>query len=122
MAKFISVLTRYTADIGIIFLALGIHLWYLTHTTFVDWPEMLLYPWFLTKGLVYYRDVVLAYVPGAYYLLHALYSLIGYSTASEKLIAYGFILLTDVLVYLTARRLTKQVVPSIFAVFFFVLW
>lgn len=101
---------------------LGVHLFYLFHTTFVDWPEMLLYPWFLTKGLVYYRDVILAYVPGAYYLLHGLYSLIGYSTASEKLIAYGFILLTDVLVYLTARRLTKQVWPGIIALFFFVLW
>ncbi len=122
MAKFISVLTRYKADIGIIFLALSIHLWYLTHTTFVDWPEMLLYPWFLTKGLVYYRDVVLAYVPGAYYLLHGLYSVIGYSVLSERMIAYGFIFMTDILVYVTARRLTKSLWPSAMALFFFVLW
>lgn len=109
-------------DIAGILAALGIHVWYLCHTTFVDWPEMLLYPWFLTKGLLYYRDVVLAYVPGSYYLLHALYSLIGYSVASERIIAYGFILLTDVLIYITARRLTKSFWYSIAALVFFVWW
>lgn len=107
---------------GIVLSALGIHLWYLFHTTFVDWPEMLLYPWFLTKGLLYYRDVVLAYVPGSYYLLHGIYSVIGYSPASERAIAYGFILLTDILVYIVARKLTRSWWASSLALFFFVLW
>ena len=122
MAKSHKPLTRLWVEIGILLSALGVHLWYLLHTTFVDWPEMLLYPWFLTKGLLYYRDVVLAYVPGSYYLLHAIYSLIGYSVISERTIAYGFILLTDVMVYVAARKLTKSLWPSIAALAFFVWW
>lgn len=122
MAKYFPSIKRAWIDISIVFLALGVHLWYLLHTTFVDWPEMLLYPWFLTKGLLYYRDVVLAYVPGSYYLLHAIYSLIGYSVVSERIIAYGCILLTDVLVYITARKLTKSLWPSVAALAFFVWW
>jgi len=109
-------------ECGLILSALGIHLWYLSKTTFVDWPEMLLYPWFLSQGMLYYRDVVLAYVPGAYYFLHAFYSVIGYSAQSERAIAYGFILLTDVLVYATARKLTRSWLAGIFALFFFILW
>ena len=121
MAKHLQV-NRLFWECGLILSALGIHLWYLTHTTFVDWPEMVLYPWFLSQGMVYYRDIVLAYVPGAYYLLHALYSVIGYSAQSEQVLAYGFILLTDLLVYVTARKLTRSMLPSLFALFFFILW
>lgn len=109
-------------ECGLILTALGIHLWYLMHTTFVDWPEMLLYPWFLSQGMMYYRDIVLAYVPGAYYLLHALYSVIGYSVQSERVIAYGFILFTDILVYITVRKLTRSWVAGLGALLFFVLW
>ncbi|MFZ5535375.1 MAG: ArnT family glycosyltransferase [Patescibacteria group bacterium] len=102
--------------------AIAFHLWLLFHTTFVDWPEMLVYPWFLSKGMLYYRDVVLAYVPGSYYLLHGLYSLLGYSPGSERAIAYGFILLTDWLVYVVSRKVTKSGLMGIIALFFFVLW
>lgn len=101
---------------------LGIHLFYLFHTTFVDWPEMLLFPWFLTKNLVYYRDVAIAYAPGANYLLHALYLVLGYSVTSERAIAYVFIILTDILVYVCARRLTRSRWASAAALAFFVLW
>lgn len=122
MAKLHQPVTRMWTDVGVVTLLLGAHLWYLLHTTFVDWPEMLLYPWFLTKGLLYYRDVVLAYVPGSYYLLHVLYSLIGYSAASERMIAYGFILLTDILVYVTVRKQTKSWISAAIALAFFVWW
>lgn len=103
-------------------IALSIHLYYLLHTTFVDWPEMILFPWFLTKNLVYYRDVALAYAPGANYLLHALYLVLGYSVASERVIAYAFIILTDILVYIGAYTLTRSRWASICALFFFILW
>lgn len=101
---------------------IGIHIWFLLHTTFVDWPEMLVYPWFLSKGLLYYRDVVLAYVPGSYYLLHALYSILGYSPVSERIIAYCFILLTDWLVYAVSRSVTKSGIWAIISLLFFVIW
>jgi hypothetical protein len=109
-------------EIAAFLAVIGMHVWFLFHTTFVDWPEMLVYPWFLSKGLLYYRDVVLAYVPGSYYLLHMFYTILGYSPASERIIAYGFILLTDWLVYVVSRRITKSGVWGIISLLFFVIW
>ncbi len=110
------------SDVVFIIAGLSVHLWYLYHTTFVDWSEMLLYPWFLTKGLLYYRDIVLAYVPGAYYLLFVLYKLLGFTVSSERIIAYGFILLTDVLVYVASKRLTKNKWFAAASLAFFIFW
>lgn len=109
-------------DIVIILIVLGVHLFYLLYTHFVDWPEMLVYPWFLTKNLLYYRDIVLAYVPGTYYVLFVLYKLLGYSVRSERIIAYGFIFLTDLLVYLSAKKFTKSIMWASFSAAFFVFW
>lgn len=109
-------------DIVAISSAIIIHLWYLTRTTFVDWPEMLVYPWFLTKHLLYYRDVVLAYVPGAYYLLYSLYSMLGFTAEAERAIAYAFIFFTDCLVYVAVRKLTDSRLWAAVATAFFVLW
>lgn len=122
MAKFNRHLTYFSASEWLIPVALGLHLVYLLRTTFVDWPEMLLYPWFLTKGLLYYRDVVLAYVPGAYYMLYALYSVLGFSPFSERVIAYGYIFATDLLVYYVTRVVTGRKLPAIAALCFFIFW
>lgn len=115
-------LIRLFGECILVISALGIHLWYLLHTTFVDWPEMILFPWFLTKDLLYYRDIAIAYAPGINYLLHGAYLLLGYSVASERIIAYICILFTDVLVYLSARKLTRSHWAGGMALFFFVLW
>ena len=101
---------------------IGVHVLYLLHTTFVDWPEMLVYPWFLTRHLLYYRDVVLAYVPGSYYILYALYSMLGFSVKSERIIAYLFIFLTDIFVYIAAKKLTKSRVWALAGMAFFIFW
>jgi len=117
-----SALAPFIAESLSVIAALSIHLWYLLHTTFVDWPEMLVYPWFLTKNLLYYRDIVLAYVPGAYYILYALYNVFGFSVSSERLIAYLFIGITDLFIYFVARNLTKKRLYALFALVFYVLW
>lgn len=101
---------------------LAAHLSYLLHTTFVDWPEMLVYPWFLTKNLLYYRDIVLAYVPGAYYILYALYSVLGFSVSSERIIAYLFIGMADVIIYFIVRNYTNKKWIAIASIVFYVFW
>ncbi|HLD24465.1 MAG TPA: hypothetical protein VJB96_00970 [Patescibacteria group bacterium] len=110
------------AEIILVVSALFAHLSYLFHTTFVDWPEMLTYPWALTKGLVYYRDLLVPYTPGSLYILRALYDLIGYSVRSERIIAYGVIMLTDLLVYLASRTMTGNRWSALGSLLFFVFW
>ncbi|MCL4360090.1 hypothetical protein M1555_02445 [Patescibacteria group bacterium] len=99
-----------------------LHLAYLLHTHFTDWPEMLFYPWFLTKGMLYYRDVVLAYVPGAYYILYALYRFLGFTPASLKVVAYGFILLSDAMLFVIAGKLLKGTFLACIVLLFFIFW
>lgn len=122
MAKYISLLNRYKADIGIILLALGIHLWYLFHTTFVDWPEMLLYPWLHSQGLAFYRDIIIPFPPAINYFLYAMYSFFGYSAASQRIIAYLCIFLTDILIYVVVRVLVKRRMVAWSSMLFFIFW
>ena len=106
----------------IIGLLLLLHLSILLSTHFTDWPEMLVYPWFLSKGLMYYRDVVLAYVPGAYYLLYGLYKIFGFSPSALRIIAYIFISFSDLLLFWISFRLFKSKFTSVVILLFFMLW
>ncbi len=106
----------------LISMLLGFHLIILLLTNFIDWPEMLLYPWFLSKGLLYYRDVVLAYVPGAYYILYGFYKILGFSPSSLRIVAYFFILSSDVLLFWISSQLFKSRFISTVLLLFFMLW
>ena len=79
-----NVLKKYalSIDIAAIAAALAAHLWYLFHTTFVDWPEMLIYPYFASRGLMYYRDVSVPFPPLINYFLSLGYHFLGFSPAS----------------------------------------
>ena len=106
----------------LISLLLGLHIFLLLSTNFIDWPEMLVYPWFLYKGLMYYRDVVLAYVPGAYYLLYAFYKILGFSSSSLRIIAYFFILFSDILLFGISLWFFKSRFISTIVLLFFMFW
>lgn len=113
---------RLLVELLIVCLGLGIHLWYLFHTTFVDWPEMLLYPWLHSKGLVYYRDITIPFGPGMMYLLYPLYKLFGFTVGSERAIAYGAILITEVLIYCAVRYIGFGTLSAAAGLFFYILW
>ncbi len=104
------------------FSLLGLHLIILIFTNFTDWPEMLLYPWFLSKGLIYYQDVVLAYVPGAYYLLYGFYKILGFTPSSLRIIAYIFVFVSDLLLFWISLKLFKKRLICTVVLLFFMLW
>lgn len=110
------------AEIISVVLALLAHLYYLLHTTFVDWPEMLLYPWLQSKGLLYYRDVVIPFPPFINYLLSLFYGVLGFSPVSERIISYIFIILTDILIYLIVRALVRDRFIALMSLLFFIFW
>ena len=101
---------------------LSVHLAYLFRTTFVDWPEMLLYPWFASQGLVYYRDVSVPFPPLINYFLSASYGILGFSPESERIIAYILVLLTDILIYWIVRTVTQNRLAAWGSLCFFVFW
>ena len=44
-------------------LLLGVHLFFLYLLKFTAWPEMLLWPYLITKGWLPYRDIAIAHTP-----------------------------------------------------------
>lgn len=105
-----------------IILALVAHLGYLFKTTFVDFPELLIYPWYIHQGMLPYRDFIIPYTPALNYLLYPLYLLFGFSPQSERIIAYSFILVTDIVIYFLVKHLTRRTWAALVALIFFVFW
>lgn len=110
------------AEIIWVILALAVHLIYLFRTTFVDFPELLIYPWYIHQGMVPYRDFIIPYTPALNYLLYPIYLLLGFSPQSERIIAYTAILATDVTIYFLVKHLTRNRWAALVSMIFFVFW
>lgn len=87
---------------------IGIHISLLLNTTFIDTPEMLLFPWFLKQGMTLYKDIIVVHSPGSVYLPYLFFSLTGFTEFWYRAFVYIFILSIDVLVYLAALSLFRK--------------
>lgn len=110
------------AEIIWIIVALAGHLFFLFWTTFVDFPELLTYPWYIHQGLLPYRDFIIPYTPALNYLLYPVYLILGFSPQSERILAYTVILVTDVTIYFFVKHLTRNRWAAFAALIFFVFW
>jgi 4-amino-4-deoxy-L-arabinose transferase-like glycosyltransferase len=103
-------------------LILLIHLLLLFFLRFSSWPEMILWPYFLLKGLLPYRDIAMAHNPLLIFDLTIFYKIFGASLFNLKLYTWILILLTDLLIYWIARRITRNKVIAVFSLMFYVFW
>lgn len=99
-----------------------LHTLLLSVIRFEDWPEMILYPWFLTKGLLYYRDVILMYPPGAYFLLLPFYAVAGFSVFSERIFGLMLAVVGDIALFIVAYRIFGRAVLAAAITSFYILW
>lgn len=106
----------------IIVLVLFAHLVLLVNLRFIAWPEMILWPYFLLKGLLPYQDIAMAHNPLLIFSLAFFYKFTGVSLLGLKIYTWALILLTDVLVYWVAKKLTKSGKTAILSLVFYVLW
>jgi hypothetical protein len=104
-------------------LSLGaLHLFILYGTPFINWPEMLVYPWFVFRqGMKMYTNTIITYPPGAILALASLFEIFGYTLSSYRFIAYLFMLLIDVIVYVVSRKITGKRSMGAVAVLLFTL-
>jgi hypothetical protein len=85
------------------------HLFILYSTPFINWPEMLLYPWLVIRQRMnLFTEAVITYPPGSILALGALFEIFGYSLPSARLIAYLFIVFIDITVYIIVRKITGR--------------
>ncbi len=99
-----------------------IHLLVLTFLGFTAWPEMTLWPYLVLKGWLPYRDIAVAHNPLLIFGLAGFYKIFGLSLLSLKIFSWLVILLTDVLVYVTANKLTKNYGMALLSLAFYILW
>ncbi len=83
----------------LLFGLITIHLLELKFTNFIDWPEIMFYPWLVKQGLRLYKDMYIAYPPLSVYLTSFYFNLTGYTLNSYKALTYGIIMVNDVLLY-----------------------
>jgi hypothetical protein len=96
-----------------IFLAIGIgliltHLLVLSSTQFIDWPELLLYPFLIAHGFTLYTKLLIPYQPLPLFMLVGFFKLTGFSVQSLRLFQLVWIIITDLVFSITVFKLTSS--------------
>lgn len=99
-----------------------IHVVLLFFLRFTAWPEMILWPYLLGKGLLPYQDIIIIYPPALITFMAFLGKLFGISLLNLKIYSWILILLTDLLVYWVAKKITKSDRIALFSLLFYVFW
>ena len=93
----------FLTNIFFLFILILGHISLLINTTFIDWPEIILFPWLMKQGLLLYKDIIVVHSPGSVYLPYWFFNLTGYSEFWYRVIAYIFVITNDILIYLMAN-------------------
>ena len=65
-------------DIVLLLSLMFLHLLVLYGTPFINWPEMLVYPWFVYRqGMKIYTDINISYPPGSVLAMGSLLNIFG---------------------------------------------
>src|SRR3989344_643169 len=98
-----------------------LHLFILIHLQFTSWPEMFSYPYLLNNGFNLYKDIALPYQPLLMLILSVVYKIFGYNLTTLQLFAWSVILLSDLLIFLTSKKILGFKVNSLVPVLLMVL-
>ena len=95
--------------IFIVLILIGIlHLLTLSQLTFTAWPEMLSYPYLISKEFIPYKDFIMPYPPGLVFILSTVFNIFGFSLIVLKTFTWILILLIDLMIFLILRRISGR--------------
>jgi hypothetical protein len=100
---------------------LGLHLFLLIHLQFTAWPEVLSFPYLISKGFLLYKDAIHVYPPLLDFILLGIYKIFGFKLLSLEAFTWVFILLNDLLVFSLAKKLSGQFWTAFAVLFVYVL-
>lgn len=89
------------------------HLFLLFKSSFTVWPEMILYPYLMNHGFLLFKDIINPYFPLLPFVLNQIFTIFGLSIFNLKLITYIIIVCSDVIVFLSAYVLSKNIKRSL---------
>lgn len=103
-------------------LIIVIHLLILLTTEFIDWPELLLYPWLLSKGFILYKYLPIPYQPLPLLILNLYYFFFGFSVSTLRLFQLFFVISFDIFLFVILYKLTKSKFATFFSLMFYIFW
>lgn len=103
----------------VISLLILLHILLLLTTRYIAWPENFVWPYLSFSGLTLYKDVFFIYPPLYFWFLTAFHQLAGLSLVSLQSLSLTTVVVTDVLVYLAAKKRLWPVALYIPLQFFF---
>lgn len=98
-----------------------LQLYLLVNSSFTVWPEMILYPWLMQNNYILYKDIINPYTPLLSLILSSFFSVFGTGINNLKILTYLIILLTNVTVFWSVYKLSKDTKKAILASLIYVL-
>src|SRR3989344_9404082 len=92
------------------------HVMALATTEFIDWPEILLYPWLLHNGFTLYTTLLIPYQPLTLLFLQLSYNLLGYWVDSLRILHLIIILTVDLTLLFVLYKTTKSYLTAVFGI------
>lgn len=94
------------------------HVLYLQALSFYPYPELFIYPYLVTKGLIPYQHILDQHFPTLLMLPVNLWSLGMHEELQAKLLFFGLIILIHILIYAIAQNIFKKdtfsILPNVF--------
>lgn len=104
----------------VLILVLVFHLQLLFNSSFTVWPEIILYPYLMNNGFLLYKDIITPYFPLLPEVLSKYFMLFGATVINLKIFTYITILISDLVIFLFAYKISKSKLKGILAVLTFV--
>ena len=85
-----------------------LHLFILLTLKYTAWPEMLAYPYLLSRGFRFYEDIVHPYLPLLPYLVLGVSQITGFTVVTLQIITYLTLFFSDMIVWKIVRQWFSQ--------------
>jgi hypothetical protein len=105
----------------LLFLILAAHLLLLINLKFTAWPEMLAWPYLITKGWLPYVNIAIAHTPLMLADLSIFYKIFGVGISQLKAFTWLLILTSDVVVFVIVKKLWN-LKTAFYALISFAVW
>src|SRR3990172_12660032 len=103
----------------LVFFAITLHLLLLLNLKFTAWPEMLAWPYLITKGWLPYKDIAIAHTPLLLANLTAFNWVFGIGVNQLKIFTWIIIMFLDITLFTVASRLFNKKI-ALFTIAFYI--
>lgn len=105
----------------LLILLLGLHLFLLVNLQFTAWPEVVSFPYLMSRGFLLYKDAIHVYPPLLDFILLVIYKIFGFKLLPLQIFTWVLILINDLLMFLLVKKLSGKINTALLSVLVYVL-